>query len=136
MTATLPLVGVPRPMTRRLAAVVLAGQAPVVLFGALALWGLASAQQDARAGLFLGLGLGLTVLCVVAAGLLRRPFGVTLGWVVQLGTFAAAIVAPVAAIVGIVFGGLWITALVQGRKMDDLTAAHERATASRARPTG
>lgn len=131
MSAFPPVFGVPRPMTRRLAAVVLAGQTPVVLFGALALWGLASAQHDDRAGVLLGLGLTLTALCVVAAGLLRRPIGVTLGWVVQVGTLAAALVAPMAVVVALVFGGLWVTALVQGRKMDDLTAAHAAAAAGR-----
>lgn len=124
MATALPFVGVPGAMQRRLAAVVLAAQAPVMLFGALAIWGLASAEDDERASSFLIGGIGIMLLCIVAAGLLRRPIGITLGWVVQVGTLLLAFIAPVAVIVEVVFGGLWITALIQGHKMDELTASH------------
>lgn len=125
MSAALPFASVPGPMQRRFGAVVLASQAPVLLFGALAIWGLASAQGDDRSGFFLGAGLAITALALVAAAMLRRPFGVTLGWIVQVLTLLIALLAPVAVIVGVIFGGLWITALVQGRKMDELTARHQ-----------
>ena len=84
MATRLPVVGVPGPMQRRLGAITLVGQTPVLLFGAMALWGLASAQNDPRSGVVLGLGLFTTALAVVAAATMRRPFGVTLGWLVQL----------------------------------------------------
>ncbi|WP_168581801.1 DUF4233 domain-containing protein [Gephyromycinifex aptenodytis] len=124
MASALPLVGVPGAMQRRLAAIVLVGQAPVMVFGALAIWGLASSQGDERANLYLGGGIAVSVLCVLAAGLLRRPIGVSLGWMVQLATILLALLAPVAIIVGVIFGGLWITALIQGHKMDGLTARY------------
>lgn len=124
MASALLFVGVPGAMQRRFAAVVLVAQAPVMLFGALAIWGLASAEGDDRASSFLIGGIGITLLCLVAAGLLRVPIGITLGWVVQVATLLLALLAPVAVIVGVIFGGLWITVLMQGHKMDELTARH------------
>ena len=73
MATRLPVVGVPGPMQRRLGAVTLVGQTPVLLFGAMALWGLASAHGDPSAGLVLGLGLFTTVLAVVAAATATQP---------------------------------------------------------------
>lgn len=130
MASAFPLYGDLGPMQRRLGAVVLAGQTPVLVFGALAFWGLAQAANDPRQNLLLGLGLALAALAVVSAGLLRRPFGVTLGWLVQVATLASALLAPAVVLVGLIFGSLWVTALYQGAKMDALTEAHLRAQQS------
>jgi len=40
------------------------------------------------------------------------------GWVLQVVTFACALVVPAMLVVALVFGVLWLTALVQGRAMD------------------
>ena len=130
MSSRLPVVGVPGPMQRRLGAVTLVGQTPVLLFGALALWGLASAARDPRAGVVLWLGLGTTVLAVVAAATMRRPFGVTLGWLVQLLTLMAARIEPLVLVVVAVFLPLWIWSLWHGAKMDALTREHARRAAA------
>lgn len=129
MASRLPVVGVPGPMQRRLGAVTLVGQTPVLLFGAMALWGLASAHHDPRAGLVLGLGLFTTVLAVVAAATMRRPFGVTLGWLVQLLTLAAARIDALVLIVVAVFLPMWVWSLWHGATMDALTRDYERRAA-------
>ena len=67
-----------RRMTRRLAAVVLGAQAPVVIFGAVGARALADASGSTHASTYLIVGLGLALACVLVAGLLRRPWGVTL----------------------------------------------------------
>ncbi|HEV7194993.1 MAG TPA: DUF4233 domain-containing protein, partial [Pedococcus sp.] len=74
--------------TWRMLATVLAGQGTVVFLGALVARGLADANGDGRGGTWLWVGIGLAVLCFVAAGLMRRPWGVSLGWLIQLATFA------------------------------------------------
>ncbi|MDO5628108.1 MAG: DUF4233 domain-containing protein [Mobilicoccus sp.] len=125
--SALPFYGDLGPMQRRLATVVLAGQTPVLFFGALTFWGLAQASRHPNQGLILGLGCALAVFAIIAAAMMRRPFGVTLGWLVQAFTLAAALLAPVAVLVGVIFGGLWVTALHQGAKMDALTREHLRA---------
>jgi hypothetical protein len=115
------LYGVPGKMTRRLAGVVIGTQGLAVFFGALVARALAAAQGSPTSNTFLLFGSLLAVLCILDAGLLRRPWGITLGWVLQIATFACAFVVPMMLLVGLLFGGLWLTALVQGRRMDDHT---------------
>lgn len=116
--------GVPERMTRRFAAVVIGSQGLAVFFWALVANRLAASQGDPQSGALLAVGCVVAVLCVVDAGLLRRPWGVTLGWVLQLVTFAMSIVVLPMLLVAVVFLALWVTALVQGRRMDALTAAY------------
>lgn len=121
----------PTRMTRRLAAIVLGFQAPVLAFGALTAWGLLGADGDGRRSLYLWAGLGIAATCVLAAGLLRRPVGFALGWLVQFATMASALFLAPMIVVGLIFGALWLVAIVQGRKMDALTAQWVRAQRSR-----
>jgi hypothetical protein len=115
----LTLYGAPGTMTRRLAGTVIGAQGLAVFFGALVARGLASANNSDTSGRFLLIGSALAVLCILDAALLRRPWGVTLGWALQIATFACAFVVPSMLLVGVLFGGLWLTALVQGRSMDE-----------------
>ena len=115
------LYGAPGKMTRRLAGTVIGAQGLAVFFGALVARGLASANGSNTSSRFMFLGSILAVLCILDAGLLRRPWGVTLGWVLQIATFACALVVPAMLFVGVLFGALWLTALVQGRAMDEHT---------------
>jgi hypothetical protein len=66
----------------------------------------------------LALGVGLAVLCVVAAGLLGRPGGYALGWLVQVVSLALGLVVTVMFFVGAVFAVLWGAAYVLGVKID------------------
>ena len=120
--------GVGEKMTRRFAGIVVGSQTLVVFLGALVAWAIAKAQNNAAHTSYLVVGLVLAVLCVIAAGTLRRPWGVTLGWIVQCATLLAGFVLPMMFVVGLMFLALWVTALVQGRKMDELTARHEETT--------
>lgn len=113
--------GVGEKMTRRFAAIVIGSQSLVVFFGALVAYGMAKATDDAAHTAYLVIGCVIAALCIIAAGAMRRPWGVTLGWLIELATLAATFVVPMMFFVGLVFGALWITALVQGRKMDRLT---------------
>ena len=114
--------------TWRMLATVLVGQSICVFFGALVARAVAATGEDAdRSTAYLLVGTGLAVLCIVAAGLLRRPWGVTLGWLVQLATIASAVIVPMMLVVGLVFLALWVTCLVQGARIDTMQA---RAAAS------
>jgi hypothetical protein len=115
--------GVPGKMTRRLLAVVVGSQGLVVFFAALVARALSAANGSHTAGSFLLMGSLLSVLCILDAGLLARPWGITVGWVVQIMTLAYAFIVPVMLAVGLLFGVLWLTALVQGQKMDEHTRA-------------
>jgi len=110
--------GVPGKLTRRLAAVVIGTQGLAVFFGALVARALAAAKDSPTSGTFLLIGSLLAVLCILDAAVLRRPWGVTVGWVLQVATLACALIVPMMLPVGLLFGALWMTALVQGSKMD------------------
>jgi len=113
--------GVPGKMTRRLLGVVIGTQGLAVFFGALVARSLAAVDGAHTSGSFLLIGSAVALACILDAGLLRRPWGVTVGWVLQIATLACAFVVPVMLLVGLLFGALWLTAQVQGHHMDEHT---------------
>jgi hypothetical protein len=119
--SALTFYGTPGKMTRRLLAVVIGTQGLVVFFGGLVARSLAMVDGSPDSGSFLLIGSVLAVLCILDAGLLRRPWGVTLGWALQVATLACAYVVPLMLVVGLLFGALWLTALIQGHGMDEHT---------------
>ena len=75
-------------------------------------------MTDIGAVASLSLGLGLAVLCVLAAGMLGRPGGYALGWAVQVLSIGLGFVVPAMFFLGVVFGGLWATAYFLGIRID------------------
>ena len=114
----------------RMLATVLAGESIIVFFGALVARAMASAEGEARSGTLLAVGSALAVLCLLAAGLMRRPWGVTLGWVIQGLTLLSALVVPAMLLVGLLFLGLWVLCMVQGARVDALQAQREAQSAT------
>ncbi|HZX98842.1 MAG TPA: DUF4233 domain-containing protein [Dermatophilaceae bacterium] len=121
--SALSFYGIPGKMTRRLLGVVIGTQGLAVFFGALVARSLAAVEGSHTSSSFLLIGSLLAVLCILDAGLLRRRWGISVGWVLQIATLACAFIVPVMLLVGLLFGALWLTALVQGRKMDEHTRA-------------
>jgi hypothetical protein len=127
----LPFYGTQGKFTYRLLAMALFGQAVILSFFALVARGNAIADGRPDDGQqLLWVGLGLALLALLASGLMRRPWGVTLGWVVQALTWAAAVLVPAMIGVGLVFTALWVLLLVQGGKLDRLVAQREAAEAA------
>jgi hypothetical protein len=117
--------------TFRLLAIALFGQAVILSFFALVARANAIADDRPDDGrTLLWVGLGLSLLALVAAGTMRTPVGITLGWTVQVLTWASAVVVPMMAAVGLVFTGLWVLLLVQGRAVDRIVAEREAAAAA------
>jgi hypothetical protein len=73
----------------------------------------------------------LAVLLVVGAGLVRRPGGVAVGWALQVLVCLSGLLVPAMAVLGLVFLGVWVVALVYGAKGDRLAAEN----AAKARST-
>jgi Protein of unknown function (DUF4233) len=66
---------------------------------------------------------GLSIACVLCAGLLRHPWAYGLGSALQVAVLACGLLVPTMVILGVVFGGLWIAALRLGRRVDLAKAA-------------
>ncbi|MFI6594599.1 DUF4233 domain-containing protein [Nonomuraea sp. NPDC050536] len=67
-------------------------------------------------------GIGLLVLCLVAAGLLKRPIGYVLGTVVQVLAICAGFLVPTMFFLGVVFAALWITSIFVARRVEGVTS--------------
>jgi hypothetical protein len=78
---------------------------------------------DVPPGTALPVCLGLALLAVVAAGLLRTKVGYVLGWVVQVGAVGLGFVVPVMFVLGLAFGAFWVMAIVLGRRIDEAQRA-------------
>ena len=61
---------------------------------------------------------------------MRSPVGITLGWLVQVLTWASALLVPAMVGVAVVFTLLWVVLLVQGRKVDAVVAQREQEAAA------
>jgi hypothetical protein len=66
----------------------------------------------------LWVGLGLTVACVVVAGILRHPWAYWLGWAIQVASLALGFVVPVMFLLGAMFAALWAGAYFLGARID------------------
>lgn len=105
----------PRSTKRSLAAVVLGFELVVVFLGGLTIFGL-SAVTPRELGIAIGAGLALLIL--VALALLRTRFGIPVGWAVQVGMLATAIILPGLIVAGLLFTALWVYCMVVGTRMD------------------
>jgi len=63
---------------------------------------------------------------------MRRPYGITVGWLVQALTWASALVVPAMVGVALVFTALWVLLIVQGGKVDRVVAERDAGTAAEA----
>lgn len=61
---------------------------------------------------------GLAVACLLLAGLLRFPWAVAAGTVLQVLIVATGFMVPAMFFLGVVFGALWATAFWMGRKAE------------------
>lgn len=117
---------------RVLCSAVLAIEAVVVL---LATSLAASSGAVGSTALAWAAGLALMVLLVLAAGALRRPWGLTFGWVLQALVLAsAAVVGWTMLIVGGIFVVLWWLAIRNGSRVDALRAQAAQGAAAGSAP--
>jgi hypothetical protein len=65
----------------------------------------------------------IAVLLLLTPGLLKKKAGWILGSLLQLAMTGYAVVVPSLAIISLIFNGLWIAAIVVGRKGEAIRAA-------------
>ena len=73
---------------------------------------------DVEVGVALLVGLGLAVLCLLTAGLLRHEWAYGLGWAIQLGAVGLGFVIGMMFFLGALFALLWATSYLLGRKIE------------------
>lgn len=101
-------------MQRRLCSAILLLEAVVVGLSTPVLISVESVDT-ARA---LWTGLGLTVACLLTAGLLRRSWGYHLGWAIQAAAILLGFEVTAMFALGAIFLALWVTAVRLGRTID------------------
>ena len=74
-------------------------------------------------GTALTIGLGLTVACLLLAGMLRREWAYALGWLIQVAAIGLGLLVPLMFFLGALFALLWGTADFLGRKIERERAA-------------
>jgi hypothetical protein len=104
---------------RGIAAAVLVFEGMVVFFATL----VALDLSDVDDATLWWTGGTLAVACVLAAGLLGRPWGYLAGSVLQVLVVAAGFLVPAMFALGLVFAALWFLALHLGRKVARMQAA-------------
>lgn len=66
----------------------------------------------------LWIGLGLTVACLLLAGMLRKEWAYSLGWVIQGAAIGLGFVIPLMFVLGGIFALLWGSAYFLGIKIE------------------
>ena len=73
---------------------------------------------DVAAGTAVAVGVGLAVVCLLLAGMLRAEWAYQLGWAVQVAAIALGFVIPLMFLLGGIFALLWGSAYFLGRKIE------------------
>ncbi|HEX4401246.1 MAG TPA: DUF4233 domain-containing protein [Galbitalea sp.] len=103
-----------RSLTESLLSIVLGLEAVLVFFIALTVYGLhALPPLEAFCG-----GAGLVILLALATRIVRYPWGVWVGWVLQVALLATGILLPALYIAAALFVALWIFCFVRARQIE------------------
>ena len=79
--------------------------------------------SDVATGTALAVGLGLAVVCLLLAGMLRAEWAYLAGYAVQVAAIGLGFVLPVMFGLGAIFAALWAGADLLGRKIERERAA-------------
>ena len=79
--------------------------------------------KDNQSSLAIIIGIVVALLMLLTPGLLKKRIGWILGSLLQIAMIGYAVFVPSMAFVGALFGGLWIAAIVVGRKGEAARAA-------------
>ncbi|QHK19354.1 DUF4233 domain-containing protein [Pseudarthrobacter psychrotolerans] len=106
------------------ASTVLLLEAFVVFFATLAVFGLK--RGEFPPAVILGIGIALSVVMVLACAVLSKPWGVGLGWILQIVLILTGIIEPMMFLVGALFGLAWWHGIRTGIRIDSEATKRER----------
>ena len=125
MSESEPIKSAPRSPKRGMCAAILSLEA--VTLGLTTPVMISVANVDVSTALWIGLG--LTVACLLLAGMLRSSWAYGAGWLIQVAALGLGFVVPLMFVLGAIFALLWGTAYFLGRKIEreraEAYAAHE-----------
>lgn len=101
-------------MQRRLCAAILGLQSLVLALTTPVL----IAVADVPAGRAVAIGVGLAVVAIVLAGMLRHRWAYGAGWALQVASLAVGVLVPAMVTLGVIFTALWATAYFLGAKIE------------------
>jgi len=104
----------PSTATESLLAIALGLEACLVFFVTLTVYGLRVLEPLPT---FIGGGVLLIALIVVGR-LVRHPWGIALGWALQVVLIATGFLVPLMFVIGAGFAGIWIFCFLKGRQLD------------------
>ena len=107
-----------RSVTESLLSIVLVLEACVLFFAGLVAFGLKVLEPAYPAWVALPVTAVLIVVVLATTAVLRFPWGVAIGWVLQAGLIALGILSPFMYVVGAGFALLWIYCFTRGRRID------------------
>lgn len=106
------------------ASTVLLLEAFVMFFATLVVFGLR--RDDFAPALILSVGIGLSVVMIVACAVLTKPWGIGLGWILQLVLILTGIFEPAMFLVGLLFAIAWWYGIRTGIRLDREAAQRAR----------
>ncbi|MFT4136921.1 DUF4233 domain-containing protein [Microbacterium sp.] len=108
----------PRGARESLTSVVLAFESVVVFLGGLVVYGLKALPDGIPPWAGIVAGGVLAVLMLITGRLVRRTWGIALGWVWQAVVALGAFLVPALGIVAIIFGAMYAYATIKGGALD------------------
>jgi hypothetical protein len=107
-----------RSVSESLLSIVLVLEACVVFFAGLVAFGLKVLEPAYPAWVALPAAGVLIVVLLATTAVLRHPWGVVIGWVLQAALIALGILLPMMYVIGGGFALLWIYCFTRGRRID------------------
>jgi len=110
------------------ASTVLLLEAFVAFFATLAVFGLK--RGEVPPALILGFGIALSVVLVLACAVLSKPWGIGLGWALQILLILTGFAEPMMFIVGVLFAACWWYGVRAGIRIDRENVQREKEQAA------
>jgi hypothetical protein len=108
----------PRGAAESLATIVLAFESIVVFLGGLAIYGLKALPDSVGQWWGILAGVVVAVLMILTTRVVRYPWGIALGWALQVVVALGAILVPSLGLVALIFGGMYGYATIKGASLD------------------
>lgn len=113
----------PRPRRVRgaaesLASIVLAFESIIAFLGGLVIYGLKALPEPIEPWWGIVAGSVVAVLMILTGRFVRYPWGIALGWALQVVMALGAIFVPAFALVALIFGGMYGYATIKGAQLD------------------